>query len=91
LACCAVQYFSGGVPRLINILCDHSLVYGFAEDKPRIDIDTVIDVAEDRKLSGLGPFRSDRKEMSRDEIKTSIKRSSIVSLDNGREIRSGMK
>ena len=50
-----------------------------------------LDVAEDRKLSGLGPFRSNSEEMSRDEIKTAIKRSSIVSLDNGREIRSATK
>jgi type II secretory pathway predicted ATPase ExeA len=91
LACCAVQYFSGGVPRLINILCDHSLVYGFAEDKPRIDIDTVIDVAEDRRHSGLGPFRSDGEGASRDEIKTLIKRSSIVSLDNGRDMKAAAK
>jgi type II secretory pathway predicted ATPase ExeA len=91
LACCAVQYFSGGVPRLINILCDHSLVYGFAEDKPRIDIDTVIEVAEDRKHGGLGPFRTDGEGASRDEIKTLIKRSSIVSLDNGRDIKTAAK
>jgi general secretion pathway protein A len=30
-----------GIPRLINILCDHSLVIGYAEQKRRIDADIV--------------------------------------------------
>ena len=32
---------AGGIPRLINILCDHSLVIGYAEQTRRIDADLV--------------------------------------------------
>lgn len=56
-ACAAVHYFTGGVPRLINLLCDQALVYGFSEDKPRVDIETVTAVVTDRNRAGLSAFR----------------------------------
>ena len=33
----AIYKYSGGIPRLINILCDNALLTGFSEDKNRID------------------------------------------------------
>ncbi|MGH7768482.1 MAG: ExeA family protein [Candidatus Binatia bacterium] len=30
-----------GIPRLVNIVCDHSLLFGYAEQKRRIDAETV--------------------------------------------------
>jgi general secretion pathway protein A len=33
--------YSGGVPRLISILCDHCLVFGYADQKRRLDRSTV--------------------------------------------------
>ena len=35
-ACVVLYRFSGGVPRLINILCDNALISGFARDQERI-------------------------------------------------------
>ncbi|MCG8399374.1 hypothetical protein LWS67_23075, partial [Bacillus atrophaeus] len=32
-ACSLIATASGGVPRMINVLCDTALVYGFANDK----------------------------------------------------------
>lgn len=52
-ACKAVWYHSRGVPRIINTLCDTALVYGFAEQKKKIDIDLVNDVVVDRKACGF--------------------------------------
>ncbi|GAB2174730.1 ExeA family protein [Dongia sp. agr-C8] len=52
----AVQYFSGGIPRLINSICDMALVYGFADEKPVIGEDLVFRVVSDRQLSGIAPF-----------------------------------
>ena len=49
----AIYYFSNGVPRLINSLCDMSLVYGFAESKRMIDIDTILAVVRDREKGSL--------------------------------------
>ncbi|OGQ98254.1 MAG: hypothetical protein A2521_02685 [Deltaproteobacteria bacterium RIFOXYD12_FULL_57_12] len=39
---------AGGVPRLINILCDTALVYGYADGLHRIDVDVVQQVLDDR-------------------------------------------
>jgi type II secretory pathway predicted ATPase ExeA len=56
----AVQYFSGGVPRLINSICDLALVYGFADGKSPVDEAMVLRVIADRQNSGIAPFaRSD--------------------------------
>lgn len=57
-ACAAVYYFTGGVPRLINLLCDQALVYTYSEDEERVDYHTVMAVVEDRNSSGLSPFKS---------------------------------
>ena len=40
-ACSAVHRHTGGVPRLINTLCDRTLVHGFAADKARVSGDDV--------------------------------------------------
>jgi len=55
----AVQYFSGGVPRVINSICDMALVYGLADNKTDIDLDVVLRVIGDRQASGVSPFIRD--------------------------------
>jgi type II secretory pathway predicted ATPase ExeA len=55
----AVQYFSGGVPRVVNSICDMSLVYGLADNKLDIDLDLVLRVVGDRQASGVSPFTRD--------------------------------
>jgi len=54
-ACEAVHRHSGGVPRLINLLCDTALVYGFAEQRERIDAGLVEDVVRDKQQGGIFP------------------------------------
>lgn len=46
---------SGGVPRSINILCDTSLVYGFAIEAPRISAAIVKNVIDDKQTYGVFP------------------------------------
>jgi len=53
----AVHYFSRGLPRLVNSLCDLSLVYAYAEDRFDVDFDTVFSVIETRTQDGLSTFR----------------------------------
>ncbi len=57
-ACAAVYYHSGGIPRLINILCDYALIYGFAEDKSQISLSLMLDVIQDKKKGGIFPSQS---------------------------------
>jgi type II secretory pathway predicted ATPase ExeA len=56
-ALAAVHFFSRGLPRLVNSLCDLSLVYAFAEDRHDVDFDTVFSVIETRVQDGLCTFR----------------------------------
>ena len=43
---------TGGVPRLINQLCDLALVYAFAEQRQKIDVQLLQHVLQDRKDRG---------------------------------------
>ncbi len=63
-----VHLFSSGIPRLINILCDTALVYGFAEDVKRIGYETIVTVVEDKCSSGLNTFADVVKGLSPEEI-----------------------
>lgn len=52
-ACQQIYRYSRGIPRLINKLCDLSLVYGYAEELPRIGADIVRAVVQEQKPMGL--------------------------------------
>ncbi len=54
-ACAAVHEASRGVPRLVNLVCDTALVYGYAEQAERITAALVRDVARDKRKGGLFP------------------------------------
>lgn len=56
-ACSAVHYFTSGIPRLINMLCDQALVYAFSEDIQRVSTATIDEVVHDRAQSGLSAFK----------------------------------
>ncbi len=46
---------SGGVPRLINQLCDYALVYGYADQKKEITAAVIREVLKDRESYGALP------------------------------------
>ncbi|MEM7465443.1 MAG: AAA family ATPase, partial [Pseudomonadota bacterium] len=61
-----VYWNSGGIPRVINTLCDLALVYAFAERKKMIDAALIADIARDRIDTGLfGNFVFDTKDLER--------------------------
>lgn len=47
---------TGGTPRLINQLCDHALVYGYAAQADTITARIVLDAAAARARQGVLPF-----------------------------------
>ncbi len=73
MSCAAVHYFTGGVPRLINLLCDQALVYGFSEDMGVIPFETVTEVAMDRSAFGLSAFRNVPEKFSAEELKFKLR------------------
>jgi len=47
---------TGGIPRLINQLCDTALTYGFAEEAPFLSTRIVAQAAKDRTKGGILPL-----------------------------------
>ncbi len=68
IACAAVYFFTYGVPRLINLLCDQALMYAFAEDDQYVTFHTVTEVVADRNSSGLSSFRAVEEDMTEDML-----------------------
>src|SRR5919106_1031232 len=66
---------STGIPRLVNILCDTALVYGFAEEKRTIDLDLVRDVVKDKVLATRS---TQGQQTNGDESSTANQRETVV-------------
>jgi general secretion pathway protein A len=56
-ACSLIAAASGGIPRMINVICDTALVYGFANDKKVISDQLVRDVIADKQQYSIFPVR----------------------------------
>ena len=48
-----VHKYSGGVPRIINVICDAALVFGYAEERRTIDQWLVQDVVSELEATGV--------------------------------------
>ena len=57
-ACAMIAEASRGIPRMINILCDTALVYGFSTQSERITSQLVALVIEDKRNFGIFPINS---------------------------------
>ena len=71
-SCLAVFYFSGGIPRIINTLCDGALVFAYGQQKETVNLDIIMDVVRTKQIGGIhrpGIDRPDR-ETVRADIKT---------------------
>jgi len=49
---------TGGIPRLVNMICDTALVYGFSDQRPAIELDIIEQVIRDRSAGGVLPLRT---------------------------------
>jgi general secretion pathway protein A len=57
-ACALIAKATGGVPRMINVLCDTALVYGFAGDSRVVGQGIVRQVIADKQQHSMFPFKS---------------------------------
>jgi len=55
-ACERIHNYSGGTPRLINLLCETVLVYGFADQRDMIDVDLVDEMVLERMKDSVVPI-----------------------------------
>ena len=52
----AIHVYSSGIPRVINLLCEHSLITGYAEHMRPIEVEVVEGVAREFQLDDLEPL-----------------------------------
>jgi type II secretory pathway predicted ATPase ExeA len=57
-ACSRIALASGGIPRIINILCDTALVYGFAREEKSISATLVEEVIADKQQYSIFPAKA---------------------------------
>ena len=55
-ACERIHNYSGGTPRLINLLCETVLVYGFADQQEMIDVELVDEMVLERMKDSVVPI-----------------------------------
>jgi general secretion pathway protein A len=79
----AVFYFTNGVPRMINAICDMALVYGYAESATTIDIDIVLNVIRDKQKGALLPLCNVDQSLDRDAVIQAINASASASIGDG--------
>jgi general secretion pathway protein A len=54
-AAAMVHRASGGVPRIVNVICDAALVFGYAEERPRVDTQLLQEVLVELRSTGVLP------------------------------------
>jgi general secretion pathway protein A len=68
--------FSGGNPRLINIICDHALLTGYSADLSLIDADVIKECASELRL----PAERKKKKKKKEKLPAQPKREALTSL-----------
>ena len=79
---------TGGVPRLINLLCDTALVYGYGEANDRIDAELIERVVADKaeSFSPIGKKRSPRISKARKRVSTSFESNSTAKSPDSKQL-----
>jgi general secretion pathway protein A len=49
----ALYYYSGGIPRIINTLCDGALVFAYGLDRKLVTLDIVTEVVKTKQIGGI--------------------------------------
>ncbi|HFD10938.1 MAG TPA: DUF2075 domain-containing protein [Crenotrichaceae bacterium] len=60
-ASATIYYYSSGIPRIINTLCDLTLAYGFSVEAKKINPELVLEVIQSKRKSGLFPILNQHK------------------------------
>lgn len=49
----AIFYFSGGIPRLVNTLCDYALLHAYALGVHQVDLNIALEVIKGKEIGGI--------------------------------------
>lgn len=77
-SCLAVFYYSGGIPRIINTLCDGALVFAYGLQQSTVDLNIILDVVRSKQIGGI--HRSGIDQPDRETVRADIKAMSGVDL-----------
>ena len=74
VAMAIIFYFSGGVPRLINTLCDFALVHAYAMELANVNYEVALEVVRGRQIGGVNRFSKniEQKEFVREKVLKAI-------------------
>lgn len=74
VAMAAIFYFSGGVPRLINTLCDFALVHAYAMGVKTINYKIALEVIKGRQIGGVNRFTGNNPQLRlvRERVKEAV-------------------
>jgi general secretion pathway protein A len=72
-----ISEYSGGIPRLVNIVCDHCLLFGYADQKRKIDR-SIVNRAIEYLETGARPQAPERTSRSRLLVRWSIGSLAVV-------------
>jgi general secretion pathway protein A len=68
----AVYYFSGGIPRIINTLCDGALVFAYGQSRATVNMPIIMEVVRTKQIGGIhrpGIENPDREAVRADVLK----------------------
>lgn len=66
-ACTLLHAYSGGIPRLINLLCDTALAYAFGNQEQQVTASLIEEVVKDKTKGGLLEFERHKDATSRSD------------------------
>lgn len=81
-ACESIYEYSGGTPRLINLLCDTAMVYGFADQSESIDQDLIDEMVQERMKNSIVPLFDKKKQRTKKPKKISAENSETNKQDD---------
>jgi len=67
-ACAAAYRLSQGVPRVVNLICDAALVFGFGEGVSRIGLKSMLDVVDTMQAGGLSNLPGIADDFDKEEL-----------------------
>jgi general secretion pathway protein A len=83
----AIHQYAHGIPRVINVICDHALLYNFAENKKRVSTKIVRAVAADMGLrrEAIQPSTDDAPDPAEDDIAGNEDQADSIIIGHARE------
>lgn len=74
-----IYYYSGGIPRIINTLCDGALVAAFGQGKKVVDLNIVLNVVKSKQVGGIHRSGIDT-DPGRETVRAEVKSTNKIDL-----------